>query len=408
MRIKNVAFLLLCVLVLATGCMSGHTENTGERATYEARQEKLHPPPLTLDKVLANKNEGSFAGDRYDVQAVQEKLQQMPRGLSTEKTYAYLLSLVGETYSKYRGSYAYIEDPGYRQQELYLDPNAPVTVAVSEVNKLKVEVILDCSGSMAGSVQGGVKMDLAKKAISDFLAKLPPGTQAGLRVFGHKGSTSKKDRAEGSQTELVYPISTYDEKVFNDSMQRFSPRGWTPIAKSLYAAGQDLAAQKEEGAKYIIYLVSDGIETCGGNPVAAASSLHQSGIQAVVNIIGFDVDDKVQRQLKEAAAAGGGNYVTVKSQEELQGAFQAELKTRNYERFKNDQVLLKKASLSMSETSAMENIRLKVAVAYIKDQMDYEKWTVINKWVLERWTMLNEYRVKKNIYVSKKILDDSF
>ena len=40
----------------------------------------------------------------------------------------------------------------------------------------------------------------------------------------------------------------------------------------------------------IVYIVSDGVETCDGDPVAAAKLLQADNIQAQVNIIGFDVD----------------------------------------------------------------------------------------------------------------------
>lgn len=392
LRLRNMAWLLLCVMVLISGC-----------AAKQPVSNDIPPPPMTLDEILAQKKEGSFAGARYDEKAVQKQLQQIPGELSPEETYTFILSLVGESYTRYRDAYAYLENPNYNQQQL----QAPNTLAGEMGANLKVVVVLDCSGSMAGSVPGGVKMDLAKQAVYEFVAKLPPGSQVGLRVFGHKGSSSEKDKAEGSKTELVYPITPYNEQAFAEALQSFSPRGWTPIAKSLNAAWQDLSAQKEEGAQYIIYLVSDGIETCGGDPVAVARSINQSDIQAIVNIIGFDVDDEAQQQLKEAAAAGGGNYVTVKNQQELQEAFQAELKARIQDDFYNKQKLLRKISTSMSETSITENKRLKAAVAYLQNRMNYKKWSAINQLVLNRWIILSEYQVEKNLSVSKKILDES-
>ena len=42
--------------------------------------------------------------------------------------------------------------------------------------------------------------------------------------------------------------------------------------------------------------------------------LHDGNIEAKVNIIGFDVDDEGQNQLREAAEAGGGKYATVRDQ----------------------------------------------------------------------------------------------
>lgn len=49
-----------------------------------------------------------------------------------------------------------------------------------------------------------------------------------------------------------------------------------------------------------------------------AQSLHQSNIQAVVNIIGFDVDNAGQKALQAVADAGGGEYSTAKDQQDLE------------------------------------------------------------------------------------------
>ena len=71
-----------------------------------------------------------------------------------------------------------------------------------------------------------------------------------------------------------------------------------------------MSGKAEENVENIIYVVSDGIETCGGDPVKAAQAAAISGYRAIVNIIGFDVDNAGQRALKKVAKAGGGKYTT--------------------------------------------------------------------------------------------------
>ena len=165
-------------------------------------------------------------------------------------------------------------------------------------------------------------MDLAKSSIQDFLKSLPPSANVGLRVLGHKGSGADKDKELScSQTELVYGLEPYNEGKFNGVLNSFAPKGWTGIAKALEEAQKDLSSKQGSGVKNIIYLVSDGIETCGGDPVSAAKTLHQSNVAAVVNIIGFDVDNQAQQQLKSVAEAGGGSYVTVNDAASLKKAF---------------------------------------------------------------------------------------
>src|SRR5690606_26181562 len=118
-------------------------------------------------------------------------------------------------------------------------------------------------------------------------------------------------------TEVVYPLGAYDESSFQKSLDKFRPSGWTPLAAAIEQAKSDLSEKTGENVENIIYVVSDGIETCGGDPVKAAKELHQSEIQAIVNIIGFDVNNAGQRALKKVAEAGGGKYTTVSTGEDL-------------------------------------------------------------------------------------------
>ena len=74
----------------------------------------------------------------------------------------------------------------------------------------------------------------------------------------------------------------------------------------------------------IVYVVSDGIETCNGDPVKAAKDLVSSDIQTVVNIIGFDVDNEGQKLLKNVASAGNGEFTYVQSERDLKRYLRAQ------------------------------------------------------------------------------------
>ena len=187
---------------------------------------------------------------------------------------------------------------------------------------LRVELVLDASGSMAAEAGGEPKMDAAREAIVDFAGRIPDAAQVALRVYGHVGTNEAADKARScAGSELLQPFGPVDEGAFARAVGSFEPTGWTPIAASLEAAARDLAAVG--GSEHVVYLVSDGIETCDGDPVAAARALHASGVRAVVNVIGFDVDADAARQLRAVAEAGGGTYLQADDREELWRAFNA-------------------------------------------------------------------------------------
>ena len=188
---------------------------------------------------------------------------------------------------------------------------------------LNIELILDASGSMAGAVGGQSKLSIAQQTLTDFIDRLPgKGANVALRVYGHKGSNKKSDREVSCQgTELIYPFQPLDKETFKQTIRSFSPTGWTPIARSLRAARDDFQDVEDDAATNVGVLVSDGIETCGGDPVAAAKLLQESELKTVVHVIGFDVDAEAARQLKAVAQAGGGEYFEARNAQQFQQVF---------------------------------------------------------------------------------------
>ncbi|MFD2368593.1 VWA domain-containing protein [Brevibacillus sp. GCM10020057] len=198
-----------------------------------------------------------------------------------------------------------MDDPRFRFKEQY-----------------NVEILLDASGSMAAEVNGKTKMEAAKEAIRAFAESLPEKANVALRVYGHKGSGKDSDKALScASSELVYQLQHYQAQGLSDALEKFKPAGWTPIALALQQAQNDLGRFKGENSTNIIYLVSDGIETCGGNPVEVAKQLASSDITPIVNVVGFGVDGEGQKQLKEVAHAAGGRYVHIQDQSELEKEF---------------------------------------------------------------------------------------
>ncbi|MFO7296627.1 MAG: VWA domain-containing protein, partial [Clostridia bacterium] len=280
-----------------------------------------------------------------------------------DEAYNYLIPLLAEDYEPEVETLDNL-DPTIRTNiEMPEGVNAPEGELPKQVN---VEILLDASGSMAGRVSGGVKMDLAKEAIRDFVSKLPEGVQVALRVYGHKGSNQQKDKELSCKsTEVVYPLGAYDESSFQKSLDKFRPSGWTPLAAAIEQAKSDLSEKTGENVENIIYVVSDGIETCGGDPVKAAKELHQSEIQAIVNIIGFDVNNAGQRALKKVAEAGGGKYTTVSTGEDLRKHLEREydrLRDKWYEWGQhsrmdvNNQMLDKWGVMSKASNSIIEKL----------------------------------------------------
>ena len=148
------------------------------------------------------------------------------------------------------------------------------------------------------------------------LPSCPRAPKSPCGCFGHKEGKSKQESCQSSET--VYPLAAYEESSFSSALNRFDAEGWTPLAKAIRDAKSDLAQMSGEGVQNIVYIVSDGEETCGGDPVKEARALHTSEMKAIINIIGFDVSNAEQRALKEVAKAGGGSYKSARSAKDLE------------------------------------------------------------------------------------------
>jgi Ca-activated chloride channel family protein len=203
---------------------------------------------------------------------------------------------------------------------------------------LNVEILLDASGSMNGKIGGKTKMELAKESITEFASSLPEGANVALRVYGHKGTGSDQDKKLSCESsDIVYAMKNYEENDFEGALNKFKPAGWTPITLALDKAKEDMAKYNGEQNTNIIFLVSDGINTCGGDPVQVAKSLADSNIKPIVNVIGFDVDAKGQEQLRDVANASAGIYANVNDQQGLSEQFKsAQDIAEKWDRWKRD------------------------------------------------------------------------
>ncbi|MEN2467408.1 VWA domain-containing protein [Ornithinibacillus sp. FSL M8-0202] len=189
-------------------------------------------------------------------------------------------------------------------------------------DQINVLVVLDVSGSMANEINGKSMMDIAKDSIREFTSSLPNEANVGLRVYGHEGARTGKTPEQSCEvSELVYEIQPINATEFNSVIDPFIPTGWTPIGLSLEQAKEDFANFPGETNTNLVYIVSDGAETCGGDPAGAAKELAESNIQSIVNVIGFNVDIEGQSHLREIAEAGGGIYANAGDEDQLNEAF---------------------------------------------------------------------------------------
>jgi Ca-activated chloride channel homolog len=178
-----------------------------------------------------------------------------------------------------------------------------------------VLIVLDSSGSMAGKVGGQVKMELAEKVVADLIDNMPADMNVGLLVYGARSPRAKNDCGD---IELIQPMGSPNAAAVGKALRGVQPRGMTPIGGSLRRAAEVL---KDQPGTSTIVLVSDGTESCQGDPCQVAKEVHEAtGIDVRVHVVGLDVAAGERDTLACVAQSGGGKYFAVENEQELRTA----------------------------------------------------------------------------------------
>jgi hypothetical protein len=166
-----------------------------------------------------------------------------------------------------------------------------------------LEVILDLSGSMKLPLGRSTRIATARRVLRDVVAKIPDDFNVGLRVYGHRYGSRQKETCTDS--ELVVPIQKLDRKRLMSVVDSTQPRGETPLVYSVLQTAADLKAL---GGGSVI-LITDGEESCHGDPAAAVRELKAAGVDVRLQILGFTLTgQQVEQQLTQFAQAAGGRY----------------------------------------------------------------------------------------------------
>lgn len=165
-----------------------------------------------------------------------------------------------------------------------------------------VEVILDASGSMLQRQDGERRIEIAKRTLDTLVSEtIPPGTGFALRVFGNR-------EADACRTDLEIPLAPHDPARAAGIISGLTAVNLarTPIAQSVALSAQDMSAVT---GNRVLILITDGEETCDGDPAVAIQALRAAGHDIRVNIVGYAIEDaNLARTFESWAAAGGGSY----------------------------------------------------------------------------------------------------
>ncbi len=187
--------------------------------------------------------------------------------------------------------------------------------AEPEAGPVNILFVLDASYSMKEKLSGEMKMTAAKEVLQNALSRIPNSVNIGLRVFGQ--SYSNLADIDCRQTSLLVPIGQHNRGAIIKSIRQIEPFGMTPIMFALRQAAEE-DFRGVIGPKTVI-LITDGADTCGGDPCAYLTMLRAHGIRIKVDVVGMDLarEKAAREQLKCITAVSLGKYYEANSSTQL-------------------------------------------------------------------------------------------
>ncbi|HEY9487275.1 MAG TPA: VWA domain-containing protein, partial [Chryseosolibacter sp.] len=168
-----------------------------------------------------------------------------------------------------------------------------LSLSAQEINqqalpeRTRILFVLDGSGSMnAEWGENQSRMDVAKGILTRLVDSLRvnPKLELALRVYGHRYSRQANNCTD-SRLEVPFAVNNHNNII--NEIKGITPRGVTPITYSLLQAANDFPPNA--GYRNILILITDGVESCGGDPCQASIELQKKGVFLRPFIIGLGV-----------------------------------------------------------------------------------------------------------------------
>jgi Mg-chelatase subunit ChlD len=181
--------------------------------------------------------------------------------------------------------------PQSKVEDLYRRASRGDAAAIAELNSL--------TGQGDNS-----RLGVAKGAVRDMMETLPKDVDVGLVVFG-----------QCSGAESFKFFSANDRPRLLSLLQSITPQEGTPLARGLERAGTMVDGVSVPAT---VVVVTDGQDSCGGDPCAVARALKAQKPNLTINVV--DVNGSGEAACM--AQATGGKVYRMRSPDDLDNLIQ--------------------------------------------------------------------------------------
>ncbi|RWH69603.1 MAG: VWA domain-containing protein [Mesorhizobium sp.] len=175
----------------------------------------------------------------------------------------------------------------------------------------QVILILDASGSMWAQIDGKPKLEIARESLRTVLQSVPADREIGFMAYGHREKGSCED------IELIVPPQAGSAAAVSTAADSLKFLGKTPLTSAVSQAAEALKYTED---KATVILITDGLETCNGDPCALGKELKAAGVDFTVDVVGFGLSADEGRQVACLADNTGGRYIQASDEQALRDA----------------------------------------------------------------------------------------
>jgi len=176
-------------------------------------------------------------------------------------------------------------------------------------------IVFDASGSMTGMGFGDHtvrRIEKVQRALARVLPDIAPMRNLGLVVFG------PGPRQACQNVDVRLPPGPNSAARIMSEVRGVQPYGQTPLTGAVTAAAEALAFRERPA---VIVLLTDGEETCRGEPCSLAGQLKHQGHDVTVHVIGYmlgHASEPNNGQFARCLSEGtGGMFISTETTEEL-------------------------------------------------------------------------------------------
>jgi Ca-activated chloride channel homolog len=179
---------------------------------------------------------------------------------------------------------------GWAGPDTYAQNAPPVKPRIT-----RILFLLDASGSMLAPWEGRARMDVAKGLLARMVDSLNayPNLELALRAYGH---LHDKEENNCEDSKLEVPFAPKNAGTIKAKLKTIAPRGNTPITYSLLQSAGDFPTDKT--ARNVLILITDGLESCKGDPCATSLALQRKRVFLKPFVIGIGAEREFGKQLE--------------------------------------------------------------------------------------------------------------